>query len=644
MATNVKFSIHAGNVPSNYTLSLKNVSKNTTKTIDTTNNVDFGSATKVEDYEVTIPKGFYPTRVAMGISPSLITQEMPMTWTDSTRVLTFKAPNSALISNGGNSYGFIYLAKEPDDTLVRLNVSLGTGVTSNVKTTPEFPKGVAHFKFDVVEGKRFVDNRVTVKVTGEEDQYFTGDTENARTIEFDFDVQKVTTMIAKSEDIPDTRIAFTENLATGITSNTGGSTVDFPEGAFDFELNISNTFKMFETDGRENEVKLVQGSTTYYKTLKPYQNSISFTEDIQESFSLVAGIKDKPTGKYTRHLTRCHDNWEGARENFPYGVWSVTFTANENTVFKVNGKLIMTDPDTNEIIYEDTIVPPMDSTEFTYTLDNELGGLVGNVEIFMLATSTIVQASSFLRVYNVTDEEMTQVAQDRFLMGMVDGHIEILVDKGKNIVRIMNIPFEIPEDMLTPSTIKLGVYNTGIQSNELSDYRVSFDVGTISVPHKYNNVLDFVNTELELYLPYTDPITLEPNYVIGRDIRVEYLMNMYNGDVDINVYSSLIPDIPFLTKSTNISMNIPFLPTEIYGIEQSNNLDELVNNNIDKAQIHVKRNVPVINEFGIPVNATDTLDKFTGYSEITNIKLNSRADRAEQAEIKSLLANGVILP
>ncbi|HHA4173259.1 TPA: hypothetical protein ACOBU0_002588, partial [Enterococcus faecium] len=94
MATNVKFSIDRGNVPSNYTLSLKNVSKNTTKTIDTVNNIDFESATKVENYEVTIPKGFYPTRVAMGISPSLITQEIPMTWTESTRVLTFKAPNS----------------------------------------------------------------------------------------------------------------------------------------------------------------------------------------------------------------------------------------------------------------------------------------------------------------------------------------------------------------------------------------------------------------------------------------------------------------------------------------------------------------------------------------------------------------------
>lgn len=643
MAINVKFSIDTGNVPSNYTLSLKNVSKNTTKTIDTVNNVDFGSATKVEDYEVTIPKGFYPTRVAMGISPSIITQEMPMTWTESTRVLTFKAPNSALVSYGGNSYGFIYLAKEPDDTLVRLNVSLGTGVTSNVKTTPEFPKGVHHFKFDVVEGKRFVDNRVIVSVTGEADQYFTGSTENARTIEFDFDVQKVTTMIANSEDIPETRIAFTENLASGITSNTGGSSNNFPKGSFDFELNISNTFKMFETDGRENEVKLVQGSTTYHKTLKPYQNSISFSEDIQEDFSLVAGIKDKPLGKLTTHLTRCSSDWDGVRESFPYGAWDITFKADENTVFQVNGKLIMTDPATNEIIYEDTI-RPTNATQFTYTLDNDLGGLAGNIEVFMMATSTIVQASSFLRVYNVTDEEMTQVAQDRYITGMDDGHLEILVDKGKNIVRIMNIPFEIPEDMLTPSTIKLGVYNTGIQSNELSDYRVSFDIGTISVPHKYNNVLDFVNTELELYLPYTDPIILEPNYVIGRDIRVEYFMNMYNGDVDINVYSSLIPDIPFITKSTNISMNIPFLPTEIYGVEQSNNLAELTNNNVTKAQIHVKRNVPVINEFGIPVNATDTLDKFTGYSEVTNIKLNSRADRAEQAEIKSLLANGVILP
>ena len=438
-------------------------------------------------------------------------------------------------------------------------------------------------------------------------------------------------------------VKFTESLASGISSNTGGSNNSFPKGVKDFKLDVSSSFDMFETDGRANEVKLVQGTTTYYKTLKPYLNTIEFSADIQEDFSLVAGSAKKPTGKLTTHLTRCSSDWDGVRETFPYGVWEITFTADENAVFQVNGKLIMTDPDTNEIIYEDTI-RPTNATQFTYTLDNDLGGFAGNVEIFMMATSTIVQASSFLRVYNVTDEEMTQVAQDRYITGMNEGHLEILVDKGKNIVRIMNIPFEVPEDMLTPSTIKLGVYNTGIQSHELSDYRVSFDIGTISVPHKFNNVLDYVNTELELYLPYTDPITLEPNYIIGEDVRVEYLMNMYNGDVDINIYSSKIPDIPFVTKSTNISMNIPFLPTEIYGIEQRNDLDELINNNINKAQIHVKRNVPVINEFGIPVNATDTLSKFTGYSEVTNIKLNTCADRAEQAEIKALLARGVVLP
>lgn len=437
-------------------------------------------------------------------------------------------------------------------------------------------------------------------------------------------------------------VKFTETLGAGITSNTGGSSNAFPKGSKDFKLDIPTFSSMFETDGRPNEVKLVQGSTTYYKTVKPYQNTIEFTADIQEDFSLVAGSAKKPTGKLTTHLTRCSSDWDNVRETFPYGTWNITFTADENTVFQVNGKLIMTDPATNEIIYEDTIIPT-NATQFTYTLDNDLGGFAGNVEVFMMATSTVIQASSFLRVYNVSDEEMTQLAQDRFIIGMNEGHLEVLVDKGNNIVRIMNIPFKIPEDMLTPSTIKLGVYNTGIQSNELSDYRIAFDIGTIEVPHKFNNVLDYVNTELELYLPYTDPIKLENNYVIGESIRVEYLMNMYNGDVDINLYSSKIPDIPFLTRSTNISMKVPFKPTEMYGIEQTNDLAELVNNNITKAQIHVKRNVPVINEFGIPVNATDTISKFTGYSEITNVKLNTKADRAEQSEIKALLARGVVL-
>ena len=640
MASNVKFSIDDSNVPRTYKLELKNVSKGTTKVIDTVNNVDFGSATKLENYEVTIPKGFYPTRVAMGLSPSLITQEMPMTWTESTRVLTFKAPNSALISNGGNAYGFIYLAKEPDDTKVRLNVQNGAGVTSNYSTTAEFPKGVHMFRFEVIETKKFTNNRIEIRKNNVFEKYVDGATPNARYIEFYYDVQEVTTMLAYSEDLPLNTVKFTETLGNHVTSNTGGSSDSFKKGEFDFKYKTNFDEYMFT----DNAITFKQGSTTeQISTEKPYQNVIDFKRNITEEFSIVADTVIKPTGEMTENLTRCKSDYTGKRLNFPYGVYTFTFTADENCMFQTNGMFTIRDKATNDVIWSDTIIPT-DQHTFSYTVDNSLGGIVGNFEIRLRATSTIIQATNFVNIYMVDDEQMHQVAKQRYLYTINEGQINAPVDKGKNIVKILNMPFKIPEQHLRSSVIRLGAYDTKIPTNLIDTYVLDFNIGNIKTPLKFNNALDYVNTTIELYLPYVDMIELEPSYVLNETISITYTYNLYNGDVVVNIISSKTGDKPFHSVQTNVSQNIPFLPTEIYGVNQVNNIEMLFNNKIKQAKIHVIRNVPIINEFGIPVNVTDTLSKFHGYSEVSSLKLNSQADVDEKNEIKRILLGGVVLP
>lgn len=632
-------------VPNNLDVVVKNVTPGSTVKCGTKGSTyQLGTTNSVRTYEVTIPVGYEPSgNVKGGIMLNNYTQDYgSYTWDSTTRIMSFKAPNSALIGQTQypNVYNIISLQKEPDNTKVRLNVQNDTGVTSNYSTTPEFPKGIHTFRFEVIETKKFTNNRIEIRKNNVFEKYVDGATPNARFIEFDYDVQEVTTMIAYSEDLPLNTVKFTETLGNHVTSNTGGSSDSFEKGEFDFNYKSNANDYMFT----DNAITFKQGTTTeQISTEKPYQNVIDFKRDITEDFSIVANTVLKPTGEMTENLTRCKSDYTGKRLNFPYGAYTFTFTADENCVFQTNGMFTIRDKVTNEVIWSDTIIPTNQHT-FSYTIDNSLGGIVGNFEIRLRATTTIIQATNFVNVYMVDDEQMQQVAKQRYIYTVNEGNINVSVDKGKNIVKILNMPFEIPEQHLISSVIRLGVYDTKIPTNLIDNYVLDFNIGNIKTPLKFNNALDYVNTTIELYLPYVDMIELEPSYVLNETISITYTYNLYNGDVVVNIFSSKTGDKPFHSVQTNVSQNVPFLPTEIYGVNQANNIEMLFNNKIKQAKIHVIRNVPIINEFGIPVNATDTLSKFHGYSEVSSLKLNSQADDDEKNEIKRILIGGVVLP
>lgn len=100
----------------------------------------------------------------------------------------------------------------------------------------------------------------------------------------------------------------------------------------------------------------------------------------------------------------------------------------------------------------------------------------------------------------------------------------------------------------------------------------------------------------------------------------------------------------FMSQQTKIGRNIPFVRKDGNSVVTFSNQNGL-NNGVYSPFIEVIRNKPynVGNKFTTPVPVETTLSELTGFIRVDDIDLKSTATLEEQASIKSILRNGVVI-
>lgn len=273
-----------------------------------------------------------------------------------------------------------------------------------------------------------------------------------------------------------------------------------------------------------------------------------------------------------------------------------------------------------------------DKTTLTETISDGYNYVLNDVYV---AVKKVEKIGEFTRLYNPVESELTELAKVRFQND---------VDMGQYITALFKIPFEIPTDLITEEkrNIVLGTLDTNVTANGLTTYNMVVDVGTITIPEKYENVYDYIDTECILNLPYFDKVYLSNEFVIGQTVRIEYIIDLYSGNATCNIYSSFTGGI---VESTNgvICCNIPF-------VQKTNNsvvglISNINKNIIDTAYIEVIRNKPynVETVFGAETIDFGVIGDYTGYIEVSDVVLNSSATNEEKNEITDLLKEGVTI-
>lgn len=290
---------------------------------------------------------------------------------------------------------------------------------------------------------------------------------------------------------------------------------------------------------------------------------------------------------------------------------------------------------------ENTMVKSDDRT--TLTIPYSSISQLGNIELNdnYVATIPVETIGGFCNLYKVTENELTQLSKARFDKDVSAGTI---IDYGSAITQLYILPLSIPAELIgDKSNIILGSLDTKVESTLLNNYIYEIDMGSIAVPEKYTNVYDYINTTVTLRVPFFSPITLDVENVIGHTISIKYTVDLYSGNVTMNVTSDFTGSIIY-SSTQNIVTQIPFVQKQNNSIV--NQLSNVYKYLTATPVIEVVRNIPyddVTSEFGKGSVWSGTLGEIDGYCEVNKIQLNTSATNEEKEDIIDLLKEGVFI-
>lgn len=257
------------------------------------------------------------------------------------------------------------------------------------------------------------------------------------------------------------------------------------------------------------------------------------------------------------------------------------------------------------------------------------------------ANSVAIEVKGSNNVYKINNKILNKVNKERFVV--IDDKV---VDYGSYILSVIQVPTVLDSSLvLEESKIRLGNVEISASAPVVSTDTIKIDLGEIKVPRKYNTDLDFSNVVCRVNLPHTEPFALEPTYVIGETLKIEYILDVYTGQVTINIFSSKINDV-FFTKQSELGFNVPYSNQVGYNANVQNTQIVLGgDNHIKTPFVEIVRNKsPLLDKFfSVPVKVSESMGAQSGYVEIENINLNFPALSGEKSDLKSILSGGVIV-
>ena len=262
-------------------------------------------------------------------------------------------------------------------------------------------------------------------------------------------------------------------------------------------------------------------------------------------------------------------------------------------------------------------------------------GLVGN--------SSEIDTKGVNDVFLITDETMREIINANFNFN----NGQETIDYGKYILGLLELPFSIDAEFIKFTDVEIGLagYKTGFSGDLLKSDVLNVNMGVIEVIENKNNFLDYVNTVAVLHLPFSDPVNIDINYVIGYEIGIEYLINLYDGLATINISSSKIGGV-ITTLSIDLNVSIPFGSVSSQPPKNDPSNVKLGGyNGVTSPYVEILRNDAVLENgfFTIPVVDETLLIEQNGFVKIDEIDLKVKASKDEKEMILNAINQGVII-
>ena len=136
-------------------------------------------------------------------------------------------------------------------------------------------------------------------------------------------------------------------------------------------------------------------------------------------------------------------------------------------------------------------------------------------------------ASALYSVYNPSQSQLNSLGAWLWSSNFVDQLLKLFNDPMQAIIGLHKV-FATPPTSGT-GTIKVGYLDSGVGSNLVSAQYTEIDCGSVSMPEYFKNALDYLKTDIYLYLPFVGIVPLNVEDVTRASINVKYKVDVLTG-------------------------------------------------------------------------------------------------------------------
>lgn len=140
--------------------------------------------------------------------------------------------------------------------------------------------------------------------------------------------------------------------------------------------------------------------------------------------------------------------------------------------------------------------------------------------------------SGFLTLFSPTKGQLWALYDYMWTSDLVDNIKKIFADPMDAIIHFGIVPLNLSsyrESM--GSTVIMGNINTGVTMYKLSTQYYYKDMGSVYVPEKFGNALDYGGfSKAQIYLPFIGFVPVNIDDVMASDVKIEYYVDLLSGD------------------------------------------------------------------------------------------------------------------
>lgn len=331
--------------------------------------------------------------------------------------------------------------------------------------------------------------------------------------------------------------------------------------------------------------------------------------------------------------------------------FKVTLKCDDGYIFKSNPWLEYTTEPYNDFKKFDGVISE-DKTTATVELKGNVFGELSSVIIQGTASVKPIEttiASNLATIYKVDNDKLKDISLIRFrqpnetFIEIMGGDInrKHIIDLASYIISLKHFFIDIPATQ--EENVKIGFIQTDIATPVVPYDSLTLDLGNIEIKGKQENINDYSNTVVSVYLAFIGLVTLDSVLTVNKTINVRYEVNLYNGDCQVFLTNN--DNIVVYMGSCNISADIPYIYDYDRNVNNQLNFFSSMNFMQDlESYVLVRNKIPVHSSLNLTLDNKETIiGNEKGLNYFTDFQIEFIADKQEKEELKNIIENGIIL-